>query len=131
MEMHSFEKWMVNSFSGLYLHWYLLPRLVVLINAPLTGRGLAIGPGVGWDTLALAEKFPEATIIGVDYDPDQVAGARRNLLRRPALSTRVSFYHGDATALSFPRESFDFAYELNVLHHIPDYARAIQEVQRV
>ncbi|MBI4608957.1 MAG: class I SAM-dependent methyltransferase [Candidatus Rokubacteria bacterium] len=128
--MHWFEKWAVNSFSGLYLRWYLLPRLLALMDAPLRGRGLALGPGVGWETLALAEKFPEATLIGVDYDPDQVERARRNLAGRPVLAHRVAFGQGDATALSFPAETFDFAYELNVLHHIRDYAAAIGEVHR-
>lgn len=79
MQMHWFEKWAVNSFSGFYLRWYLLPRLLALMDGPLGGKGLALGPGVGWETLAL----------------------------------------------------FDFAYELNVLHHIRDYPAAIREVRRV
>jgi len=131
MEMHWFEKWVVNSFSGFYLRWYLLPRLLTLIDGPLAGRGLVLGPGIGWETLALAEKFPEATLIGVDYDMDQVERARRNLKARPLLVTRVAFEQGDATALSFSAGSFDFAYELNVFHHIRDYPAAIREVHRV
>lgn len=131
MKMHWFEKWAVNAFSGIYLRWYLLPRFVALIDAPLQGHGLALGPGVGWETLALAEKFPKTTLIGVDYDLDQVERARRNLARRPSLSDRVSFRQGDASALPFPAETFNFAYELNVLHHIRDYPAAIREVRRV
>ena len=131
MEMHWFEKWVVNSFSGMYLRWYLLPRLLALMDGALKGRGLALGPGVGWETLAFAERFPETTIIGVDYDPDQVERARRNLARRPFLVHRVTFTQGDATRLSFPTDTFDFAYELNVLHHIRDYHAAIREVHRV
>lgn len=112
MEMHRFEKWAVNTFSAIYLRWYLFPRLLALMDGPPNGRGLALGPGVGWETLALAEKFPETTLIGVDYDPDQVERARRNLAGRPSLSTRVDFRQGDASALLFPADSFDFAYEL-------------------
>lgn len=129
--MHRFEKWVVNRFSGVYLRWYLLPRLLALMERPLAGQGLALGPGVGWETLALAETFPETTLTGVDYDPDQVERARRNLAGRPTLSPRVAFHRGDATALSFPTETFDFAYELNVLHHIREYPAAIREVRRV
>lgn len=131
MQMHRFEKWVVNALSPIYLRWYLLPRLLALMSGPLLGKGLALGSGVGWETLALAEKFPETTLIGVDYDSDQVERARRNLAGRPSLATRVSFHQGDATALPFPAESFDFAYELNVLHHIRDYPAAIREVHRV
>jgi len=131
MQMHWFEKWAVNSFSGIYLRWYLLPRLLALMDGPLRGKGLALGPGVGWETLALAERFPETTLVGVDYDPDQVERARRNLAGHPALSARVTFQQGDASALSFPAGTFDFAYELNVLHHVRDYPAAIREVRRV
>ena len=131
MQMHWFEKWAVNSFSGIYLRWYLLPRLLALMDGPLRGKGLALGPGVGWETLSLAEKFPETTLIGVDYDPDQVERARRNLAGHPALSARVAFHQGDVSSLSFPAGTFDFAYELNVLHHIRDYPAAIREVRRV
>jgi ubiquinone/menaquinone biosynthesis C-methylase UbiE len=131
MEMRWFEKWAVNSFSGIYLRWYLLPRLLALMDGPLRGKGLALGPGVGWETLALAERFPRTTLVGVDYDPDQVERARRNLAGYPALSARVAFQQGDASALSFPAETFDFAYELNVLHHVRDYPAAIREVRRV
>jgi ubiquinone/menaquinone biosynthesis C-methylase UbiE len=62
---------------------------------------------------------------------DQVERARGNLARRPALTARVAFEQGDATALRFPDGSFDFVYELNVLHHIEGYQAAIQEVHRV
>jgi ubiquinone/menaquinone biosynthesis C-methylase UbiE len=131
MEMHWFEKWAVNSSSGFYLHWYLLPRLLAIVDGPLRGKGLALGPGVGWETLALAEKFPGVTLIGVEYDRSQVERARRNLSTRAVLSSRVDFRQGDASALAFPAETFDFAYELNVLHHIRDYPAAIREVRRV
>jgi len=131
MEMHAFEKRVVNALSRYYLRWYLLPRFLRLVDAPLRGYGLALGPGVGWEAFALAERFPEASLVGVDYDPGQVARARWNLAARPALGGRVAFQQGDATALEFPKETFDFAYELNVLHHIADCPRALHEVYRV
>lgn len=53
MDMHWFEKWVVNAFSGFYLRWFLLPRLLALLDGPLRGKGLALGPGVGWEALAL------------------------------------------------------------------------------
>lgn len=104
MQMHWFEKWAVNSFSGIYLRWYLLPRLLALMDGPLRGKGLALGPGVGWETLSLAEKFPETTLIGVDYDPDQVERARRNLAGHPAQDLSRHFFLPGLRQL-FPPES--------------------------
>ena len=131
MEMHALEKHVVNALSRYYLPWYVLPRFRRLLHAPLRGHGLALGPGVGWETFALAKRFPDATLVGVDYDPDQVARARLNRVAYPALHARVAFHQGDATALAFPMETFDFAYELSVLHHVADYPQALREVYRV
>ncbi|MBI2153361.1 MAG: class I SAM-dependent methyltransferase [Candidatus Rokubacteria bacterium] len=108
-----------------------MEMLLGLADGPLKGKGLALGPGVGWETLALAEKFPQATLMGVDYDPGQVERARLNLAARAALVPRVEFRRGDAATLSFPAATFDFAYELNVLHHIRGHLAAIREVRRV
>jgi ubiquinone/menaquinone biosynthesis C-methylase UbiE len=129
--MRAFEKRVVNALSRHYLRWFVLPRFQRLLDAPLRGHGLALGPGVGWEALALAERYPDTTLIGVDYDIDQVMRARRNLGARPAVRARVAFHQGDATALACPEETFDFAYELNVLHHIADYPQALREVYRV
>lgn len=131
MEMDGLEKWAVNTFSRVYLHGYLLPRLLALVGDQLEGHGLALGAGVGWETFALAERFPTVTVTGVDYDPDQVDRARQNLARHPALSRRVSFHRGDATAIAFPPATFDFAYALNVLHHIAGYPTVMREVHWV
>jgi ubiquinone/menaquinone biosynthesis C-methylase UbiE len=131
VEMHAFEKRVVNALSRHYLRWFVLPQFQRLLDVPLRGHGLALGPGVGWEVFALAQRYPDATVMGVDYDIDQVMRARRNLGARPAVRARVAFHRGDATALACPEETFDFAYELNVLHHIVDYPQALREVYRV
>jgi hypothetical protein len=55
--MHAFEKLVVNALSRRYLRWYVLPRFQRLLDAPLRGHGLALGPGVGWEALARASFF--------------------------------------------------------------------------
>lgn len=131
MEMQAFEKWAVNTFSPLYLRGYILPRLWRLMGELPGSRGLGIGVGLGIETVAIARRYWGKHIVAVDYDMDQVERARRRLAREQGLASHVTFEQADATALPFPAESFDFAYALNVLHHIAEYRRALGEVFRV
>lgn len=131
MEMRPFEKWAVNAFSPLYLRAYVLPRLWRLMGDSPGTRGLGIGAGLGVETFAIARRYWGRHLIAVDYDPAQVERARARLRREQSLPSHVTFEQGDATALPFPAGSFDFAYALNVLHHIAQYRRALEEVYRV
>lgn len=54
---------------------------------------------------------------------------RRRLAGRPRESVDVRV--GDATALDLPDASFDAAFAFDVLHHVPDWRRALAEVRRV
>jgi ubiquinone/menaquinone biosynthesis C-methylase UbiE len=131
MEVQPFEKWAVNTFSPLYLRAYVLPRLWRLMGDVPGTRGLGIGAGPGVETFAIARRYWGRHLIAVDYDAAQVERARARLARQQGLPSHVTFEQGDATALAFPAESFDFAYALNVLHHIAEYPRALAEMHRV
>lgn len=130
MGMHRFERWAVNAlFSPLVVRPFLVARLFALDSRPPAGRGIGLGTGCGADTLAIARRYPAVEIVAIDYDPAQVALARRAAVGHPA-ARRVTFLQGDATKLDFPDASFDFAYELNAFHHIRDYPSALREVAR-
>jgi ubiquinone/menaquinone biosynthesis C-methylase UbiE len=60
-------------------------------------------------------------VVGIDLrDSFESAAAAVADLRR-----------GDATRLEFADETFDFVYSYHVLEHIPDYAKALREMNRV
>ena len=59
------------------------------------GAVLDAGCGVGWSTIALANAFPNARIVGLDLDEASIIEARRNAIDA-GVADRVSFVHGNA-----------------------------------
>jgi len=64
---------------------------------------LDVGTGTGSAALLIADRFPDAQVVGVDIAPSMVERARQKTRDRGNLS----FEHGDASALPFGDESFD------------------------
>ena len=97
-------------------------RICGLITAihPHIKKLLVVGCGYGTEAAILAEKLG-AEVIGIDtqdnFDPD----AKR------VADLRI----GNALALDFPDESFDFVYSYHTLEHIEQPAVAIREMARV
>ncbi|WP_127818907.1 class I SAM-dependent methyltransferase [Microbacterium sp. CPCC 204701] len=59
------------------------------------GTILDLGCGTGWSTVALARRFPNARVVGVDLDEESVAEARANAAES-GMAKRVSFVLADA-----------------------------------
>ncbi len=81
-------------------------------NKPL--RGLDVGCGQGWYAAELACAGYE--MYGIDQSPHQIEKAEA----QHAGMAGVHFQAADAAALPFDDETFDFAYAINVVHHIVD-----------
>jgi SAM-dependent methyltransferase len=91
--------------------------------------GLEIGCGHGWYSAELARRGYAMTAC--DAAPGQVEEARK-YLERAGLGVEVDV--ADARALPYPDACFDFAFGVNVLHHVSgakDRSRALGEVVRV
>ncbi|RYD46628.1 MAG: class I SAM-dependent methyltransferase [Verrucomicrobiaceae bacterium] len=84
---------------------------------------LEIGTGLGVFSSRIAPMV--ATYQGIEYDSEACKAAK----------TRVpdpqSITEGDAQALRFPAASFDAVVCLEVLEHLPDYRKALDEIARV
>ena len=59
---------------------------------------LDIGTGTGLIALMMAQRFPEATVMGIDIDADAVAQAQENVMDSP-FAERISIQQTDATKL--------------------------------
>jgi len=127
MEMHNFEKIIVNNFI-LNLFYTKIILLRYLKNIEDNPKNiLEIGCGIGHTTKILNERFPNSKITAIDYDEKQIKQA--NKIHKNMIN--VKFIQGDATKLKFKDNTFDTIFEFNVLHHIKNYEKAIEEINRV
>jgi SAM-dependent methyltransferase len=84
-------------------------------------RVLDLGTGTGTAAILVAERFPDARIVGVDLARAMVDEARRKV---PAgLAARISFEQGDASTLRFADGSFDLVTLANVIPFFDELAR--------
>ena len=68
-------------------------------NAPVSnGKILDIGTGTGLVALMMAQRFPEAQVVGIDIDEDAAIQAKENVDASP-FSDRITIIHGDATKM--------------------------------
>ncbi len=95
-------------------------------NLPKSGKLLDVGCGIGGSSRILARDYGYE-VTGITISPQQVERARA--LTPPDLS--VQFAVDDALALSFPSESFDIVWSIEVGPHIPDKQLFARELMRV
>ncbi len=96
---------------------------LALEDVPVPRRALDLGTGTGVVALALAERYPEAEIVGIDLSPGMIEEARRKFA--PGLEGRVRFEVGDASALSCPDEAFDLVVLSNMIPFYDELARVV------
>lgn len=104
------------------------PRLLRMGGPMSGGRALEIGCGRGVGTELILDLFDAAAVDAFDLDPRMVALASRRLRQR---GRRVRLWVGDATAIPVAAASYDAVFDFGIVHHIPDWRRALHEVRRV
>jgi SAM-dependent methyltransferase len=99
----------------------LAPLESALDRVPSAARALDLGTGTGKAARAVASRYPEATVVGVDIAPAMVAEAARLL---PAeLAGRVRFEVADASALPYADASFDLVVLMNMIPFFAELGR--------
>ena len=114
-------------------------RDIVLLNLDWDGSGqvLDIGCGSGALTMAIAKKYTQARVIGMDYWGKQWEYSKKTCERNAEIegvAERVSFQKGSAAALPFDDESMDAAVSNLVFHEVggvKDKRELIKEALRV
>jgi SAM-dependent methyltransferase len=85
---------------------------------------LEVGFGTGWLLEFVAERFPEAALVGIDLSQSFIDAARRKI---PA----ATLIRGDMEALPFRDGVFDRAASCCALYFARDIERAVRELARV
>jgi SAM-dependent methyltransferase len=80
-------------------------------------RILDVGCGGGWSTIALAQAYSEATLVGADVDAPSLESAR-TAAGAAGLTDRVRFVLVEGQTLS-EAEPFDAAFAFECLHDMP------------
>ena len=117
--------------SGAYdrIAWITVPLADTLCESVDLRPGssvLDVATGTGHVALAAARRFCDVT--GVDYVPALVEVARR---RADAEGLDVTFEEGDAEALRFEDDSFDYVLSAIGVMFTADHAKAASELVRV
>lgn len=90
---------------------------------------LEAGCGVGAQTVALAQRSPDARFASIDVSADSVAEAKRTT--DAAGLTNVQFQQADIFALPFAPESFDHVFVCFVLEHLSRPVEALAILNRL
>lgn len=91
-------------------------------------RILDLGCGTGEITRRLADRYPQAQIVGIDILEGNLAIARRG---NGAYEERVRYEAGDAFALAHEAASFDLVVCRHMSQAVPDFAAVLDEITRV
>jgi ubiquinone/menaquinone biosynthesis C-methylase UbiE len=117
-------------FDGLAPTWetrigphHLWALNLALADVPPPRRILDLGTGTGVVAKALAERYPEAQVVGIDLSPGMIDEARRTLA--PELADRVDFEVGDASALDCRDGAFDLVVLSNTIPFYDELARIV------
>jgi ubiquinone/menaquinone biosynthesis C-methylase UbiE len=102
-------------------HLWALDLALAEISPPR--RVLDLGTGTGVVALALADRYPEAEILGIDLSPGMIDEARRKVPSE--LAGRVSFEVGDASALGSRDAAFDLVVLSNMIPFFDELARVV------
>ena len=129
MEMSEREMKRVNSspkeFINKQYKFKGFEKLLQRYDVDLEGKViLDAGCGSGHSLQLIAGKYEPGELHGFDFMPEQI-----DLARQRWLSAEI--FVGDITDISLPTGKFDAVFIQGVLHHVPEWRRALEEISRV
>src|SRR5256885_15280278 len=91
-------------------------------------RILDLGCGPGTITIGLAERVPQGSVLGMDFNPQQIANAQTRARQRGL--TNTDFIVGSLETPDFPDETFDLVFAHAVFAHLADPIAALRRLRR-
>ncbi len=115
-----YERFMV---PAMFAKW---STILLELVAPQPGErvlDLACGTGIVARTAAPMVQ-PGGEVIGLDFNPDQIATAR-------SIDSSIEWREGDAASLPFTEQEFDLVVCQQGIQFFPDQVQAVREMHRV
>lgn len=104
-------------------------RDFVIENAqPIKGKILELGTGKGHFAVALAQKGYQFTTV--DISEEEQGFAKMNI-QYLGLMDKINFVIADAEHLNFPDNSYDVSFGINIVHHLSQPLKVVNELLRV
>ena len=130
MKLNRVEKALMNNPLRALVQRYYEAHLFERLGGRVDGlHVLEIGCGRGVGTEIIFEKFGAASVEAFDIDPDMIGQALRRL--DAYIPNHLNLTVGSVTAIEAEDESFDAVFDFGIIHHVPDWRRAVSEVRRV
>lgn len=136
MLMNRMETVLVNSPPRRWLQRYEA-RVLTALGGRTPGAHVAeLGCGSGYGTRLILDEFGAARVDAVDLDPAMISRAHHRLRRHTG---RAHLARGSATDLRSAfhdvgggqNGTYDAVFDFAIIHHIPNWREALDEVARV
>jgi len=120
---------LATTYDHRYRHYsqVTLGRVLEGLTLQDTARVLDVGCGTGELEQLILNRYPTASLVGVDVTLEMLAVAREKFREVP----RVTFVAGQAESLPFAPEHFDAVVACNMLHHVRSVETMLSECARV
>lgn len=129
VKLNSAERALMNNpVRALVQRHYEAPLLRRLGGGCEGAEAIEIGCGRGVGTEIVMEVLGAKSVLALDLDAEMVDLARSRLAR---FGDRVVVRVGDACEIPAGDNSADVVFDFGIVHHIPDWRRAVSEVARV
>jgi ubiquinone/menaquinone biosynthesis C-methylase UbiE len=129
MKLNWAERWAVNNPTRpiqqrLEIHW--MKRRRPLASGSVV---LELGCGRGAGAAIIRKEFQPAVLQAMDLDLQMIRRGRTYLPVRERM--KISFYVADVMHIPARSGSLDAVFGFGVLHHVPNWQSALQEIVRV
>ena len=116
---------MNNPMRRLFQSTLEIPRLRKLVNPGKINKTLEIGCGSGYGSQLIMKHFSPRKIIATDLDSKMISIAQGKYSNK-----NIDFQVASTTKLPFKDNTFDAVFDFGVLHHIPEWKKAVKEITR-
>ncbi len=125
MLMNKVEYWLMNNPIRSAIQVWETKRMRAMTDYS-GGEVLEIGCGQGEGTKLIRMFFHPKSVAAIDLDKKMIKRAQKRVK-----ASNVKFQTASVTALPFEGGQFDAVFDFGILHHIPDWKSALNEIHGV